>query len=178
MFVVSCSVAAGGRPQPCSHTHAHTLHTQRGKRGKYTCLKLCALHLSSKNHFLLILPCPPFHLKGLWSRCISLNRPVKGEGWVEDTLTGVVPLASTPTTMTILMTMMTKMMTQKNAVLQSIWPPTHHKKVTFGRPRMTMRAVYVLLSVNHNFPLICYSIQRAIVWCIYSVCSGAFDVAL
>lgn len=35
-----------------------------------------------QNHFLLLLPCPPFHLKGLWSRCIILNRPAKGEGWV------------------------------------------------------------------------------------------------
>lgn len=136
-------------------THKHIHFTRNGEAN--------AIHLPetlrpapSKNHFLLILPCPPFHIKTV----VSLHHPqppnkkVLG-GWGEDMFTGVVPLASTPTTMTILMMMMTKMMTQKNALLQSIWPVFHDKKVTFGFFRMMMRAVYVLLSVNHNFPPIC-----------------------
>lgn len=75
VFVVSCSVALN-RP----HTHMHT-HTTRNREACTIHLKPRALHLSSKNHFLLILPRPPFHLKGLWSQCITLNRPVKRH-WV------------------------------------------------------------------------------------------------
>ena len=74
-----------------------------------------------------------------------------------------------------------KMMT---AVLHGIWPLIHHQQVTFGRPGMTMRAVYVLLSVNHNFPSRSRGISEptahrgAIVRGTYIVCTGAFDVAL
>lgn len=152
VLVVSCSVALGR-----ALTHAHTLHTQRGSNTPAWNSAPCICRAKTTSCWY----CPAllFIWKVLWSRCITLNRLVKGLGWVdesvEDTLTGVVPPARTPTTMTIIMTMMTKMMTQENAVLQSVWPTVHHQKVTFGCPRMTMRAVYALLSVNHNFPLIC-----------------------
>lgn len=64
------------------HTHART-HSTRNR-------KASAVHLPEtlqptpieflKKHFLVILPCPPFHLRALWSYCITLNRPVKRRG--------------------------------------------------------------------------------------------------
>lgn len=103
-------------------THMHTLSTRNREASAIHLPETLRPASIEQNHFLLILPCPPFHLKGLWSWCITLNRPVKRQGvggWVEGTLTGVVPPASTPTTITIIMTTMTKMMTQRNVVLLS-----------------------------------------------------------
>lgn len=124
-FVVSCSVAAGKHTKPCAHTH--TSHATR-KRAQYTCPKHGSVHQLSKKPL-------PAH-GGLAS--FSSENPVvvlhrhQPPNWkaraacAENTLTGVVPLASAPAAMTTIMQMMTKVVTQRSAVFQSIWPPIHH----------------------------------------------------
>lgn len=149
-----CSVAADSRPRRRFNPQARTLHTQRG--GECNTPAWNSAPCTEQKPLPVDTALPSFQYK---RTVVSLHHPQPPNkkalgGWGEDMFTGVVPLASTPTTMTILM-MMTKMMTQKNALLQSIWPVFHDKKVTFGFFRMMMRAVYVLLSVNHNFPPIC-----------------------
>lgn len=64
-------VVSRGHPRLCSHTPAHTLHMHQRRVcdppawNPAPCIE--------QNHFLLVSPCPPFHLKGLWSR----------RGWVD-----------------------------------------------------------------------------------------------
>lgn len=82
-----------------SHTHAHTpiTESQSQKPWPYTCPELHTRAVSlQQNHFLIVLPCPPFHLKGLWSQCITLNHQLpntcRGRR-AAHTHTGVLPLA-------------------------------------------------------------------------------------
>lgn len=136
VFVVSCSVAAGIHPQPCSHTRKHTLHTQKGRK-RNTPAWSSALCIKQK-------PLPAgIALPSFSSErtAVSLHHPkppskkVRGGGgggwgeWADGWRTCLQVLCLWPaaaTTMTIIMMMMTKMMTQRNAVLQSIWPPIYH----------------------------------------------------
>lgn len=143
---MSCSVAL-------TRTHTYTL-----RKGNTPAWNPVPFIYQAETTSCWCWPALLFISKGLWSGCITLNCSTKkkkaGGGREEAMFTGVVPKASTPTTMTIIMMMMTKTMTQKNAVLEGIWPLPDDKKVTFGCSRM-MRAVYVPLSGDHNFPLIC-----------------------
>lgn len=74
--------------------------------------------LNPPNHFLVILPCPSFNLKSLWSHCVvSHNRRAPGERWAGGTWCRCCASGQcTLTMMTIVMKTMTKMMIQKNDV--------------------------------------------------------------
>lgn len=118
VFVVSCS-AAGKHTK--LRAHAHTSHATR-KRAQCTCPKHGSVHRLNKKTL-------PAH-GGLAS--FSSENPVvvlhrhqppnqkARAACAENTLTGVVPLASAPAAMTTIMQMMTKVVTQRSAVLQSI----------------------------------------------------------
>lgn len=110
-----------------NHAHTHTSHATR-KRAQYTCPKHGSVHRLSKK------PLPAHGGLASFSsenpvvvlhRHQPPNRKARA-ACAENTLTGVVPLASAPAAMTTIMQMMTKVVTQRSAVFQSIWPPIHH----------------------------------------------------
>lgn len=86
----------------------------------------------------------------------------------ENTHTGVVPLASAPAVMTTIMQMMTKVVTQRSTVLQSIWPQFTIRKLQSTAPQRwweQFMCYYPWIITFHSFARHqwTYSIQRAIV---------------
>ena len=81
VFVVSRSADAGGRP-PAVHTHVRThtcTHTHTHLGNTPACNSARCINPSKTTSCWWRPPPPPFCLKGLWSRCIALNRPITGE---------------------------------------------------------------------------------------------------
>lgn len=153
-----------------NHAHMHTLHTQQGSerntpaRNTAPCIDWAKTTSCSW--------CPG--LLFIWKSCGRAASPStaqpKGEGCVcaENTLTGVVPLASTPAAMTTIMQMMTKVVTQRSAVLQSIWPQFTIRKLQSTAPQRwweQFMCYYPWIITFHSFARHqwTYSIQRAIV---------------
>lgn len=161
VFVLPGSVCRRlNRASHVSPTHTHTLRHHL----RYTCPTLCCVHASSFNHFPLTPPRPPFHLKGLWSRCITLNRSKRSREGAGRSYRCSASGRRTNRDDSDNGPDDKKMMTHKNAVykrIQSIWPQLTARESKTRLPNVTTRAVCVLLSVNHSFPLIC---EWAVVW--------------
>lgn len=69
-FVVCCSVAFSHAQESPHRKEVSWIHLPA---------TWCSASIE-QNHFLLMMPCPPFHLKTLWSFCIAINHKVKGKG--------------------------------------------------------------------------------------------------